>query len=152
MKIACFADTHKCVDGLEIPESDVVICAGDFCNIGSFEDIIAFNTWFKDLPAKHKIVIAGNHDVSFENNLTISKTFLDESIIYLQDELIEINGTTFYGSPWQLPFNNWAFNLPEDALHRKFDRIPDNIDVLITHSPPYGILDSMPTKRKGSIH
>ncbi len=147
MKIVCFADTHRCIDGLEIPEADVVVCAGDFCNTGSLEDIIAFNRWFSALPCKYKIVVAGNHDVSFENNLSVSETLLGEDIIYMQDELVEIEGVIFYGSPWQLPFNNWAFNLPEDELSRKFSLIPNDVDILITHSPPFGILDSIPTKK-----
>ena len=147
MKITCFSDTHRCVDELKIPESDVVICAGDFCNTGSFEDIIAFNKWFSKLPCKYKIVVAGNHDVSFEKSLSVSKTFLNDDIIYLQDECVEIEGIKFYGSPWQLPFMNWAFNLPEDELCKKFEHIPDDAHVLITHSPPFGILDSIPAKK-----
>lgn len=147
MKIACFADTHRCIEGLDIPNGDVVICAGDFCNSGSLEDVIAFNGWFSRLPCRHKILVAGNHDVCFENNLAVAKTFLNKNIIYLQDEAIEIEGVKFYGSPWQLPFMNWAFNLPEDELHKKFERIPDDVDILITHSPPYGILDSTPAKK-----
>ena len=147
MKIICFSDTHRCIDGLNIPNADVVICAGDFCNNGSFEDVIAFNKWFSKLPAKHKIVVAGNHDVSFEKNLAISKTFLDNDIIYLQDELIKIEKIKFYGTPWQLPFMNWAFNLPEDDLRKKFAHIPNDTDILITHSPPFGILDSTPPKK-----
>lgn len=147
MKIVSFADTHRCVDGLKIPCADVVICAGDFCNIGGFEDIIAFNQWFSELPAEYKIVVAGNHDVCFERNLSIAKTFLDDDLLYLQDKLIEINGINFYGSPWQLPFMNWAFNLPEDELRKKFTHIPNEVDILITHSPPFGILDSTPAKK-----
>lgn len=67
--------------------------------------------------------------------------------MYLQDEAVEIEGVKFYGSPWQLPFMNWAFNLPESELRKKFEHIPDDVDVLITHSPPHGILDSTPTKK-----
>ena len=147
MKIACFADTHGCVDKLDIPDADIVICAGDFCNTGCFEDIIVFNKWFSVLSCRYKIVVAGNHDISFENNFNVAKTFLDKNIIYIQDELIEIGGISFYGSPWQLPFNDWAFNLSEEELYKKFVHIPDNIDILITHSPPHGILDSTPAKR-----
>lgn len=147
MRIACFADTHRCIDKLDIPKSDIVICAGDFCNSGALEDVIAFNAWFSRLPCKYRILVAGNHDVCFENNLAIARTFLDKNIIYLQDEAIEIEGVKFYGSPWQLPFMNWAFNLPEEELRNKFEHIPDTVDVLITHSPPYGILDSTPAKK-----
>lgn len=147
MKIICFADTHRCVDGLDVPVADVVVCAGDYCNIGSIEDVAAFNSWFSRLLCRHKILVAGNHDVCFERAPSLAKSLLDKNIIYLQDEGIKINGIKFYGSPWQLPFMDWAFNLPESELCRKFDRIPGDVDVLITHSPPYGILDSIPSKK-----
>lgn len=147
MKITCFADTHRCVDGLDIPAADVIICAGDCCNSGSIEDVIAFNGWFSRLPCKHKILVAGNHDVCFETQTSLAKSLLDKNIIYLQDEGIDINGVRFYGSPWQLPFMDWAFNLTEEELRKKFELIPDSVDVLITHSPPFGILDSTPEKK-----
>lgn len=146
MKIACFSDTHRCVENLDVAGADVVICAGDFCNSGSFEDVIAFNAWFSCLPCAYKIVVAGNHDVFFEKEPALARSLLDKSIVYLHGDGVEINGVMFYGSPWQLPFMNWAFNLPEEELREKFDRIPDGVDVLITHSPPSGILDSTPTK------
>ncbi len=147
MKIICFADTHRCVEGLDMPKADVVICAGDCCNSGSLEDVIAFNGWFSRLPCKHKILVAGNHDVCFEREPSLARSLLSKNIIYLQDEGVELDGVKFYGSPWQLPFMDWAFNLPEDDLRRKFERIPDGVDILITHSPPFGILDSTPAKR-----
>lgn len=143
MKIICFADTHRCIEGLNIPKADVVVCTGDFCNSGALEDVIAFNGWFSRLPCKYKIIVAGNHDVCFEKDCALAKSLLNKNIIYLQDEGVKIGGVKFYGSPWQLPFMDWAFNLPEDELRREFERIPENVDVLITHSPPYGILDSV---------
>lgn len=143
MKITCFADTHRCIEGLNIPNADIVLCAGDFCNSGSMEDVIVFNSWFSHLPCKYKILVAGNHDVCFERDPSLATSLLDKNIIYLQDEGIKIGGVKFYGSPWQLPFMNWAFNLPEEDLRRKFEHIPKDVDVLITHSPPYGILDSV---------
>lgn len=147
MKIICFADTHRRIDNLDIPRADVVICAGDFCNSGSLEDVVAFNGWFSRLPCRHKIIVAGNHDVCFEKSPLLAKTMLSDGIIYLQDKEIEIEGIKFYGTPWQLPFMNWAFNLTEDELCRKFAQIPNDIDILISHSPPYGILDSTPTTK-----
>ncbi len=146
MKILCFSDTHRCVEKLDIPDVDVVICAGDFCNSGSLEDVANFNRWFSKLVCKHKIVVAGNHDVCFETNPSLARALLDEDIIYLQDQETIIKGVKFYGTPWQLPFMNWAFNVSEEDLYRKFSFIPDVVDVLITHSPPRGILDSIPTK------
>ncbi len=68
----------------------------------------------------------------------------DFSINYLQDEGIEIDGVKFWGTPWQPEFCNWAFNLPRGKqIREKWDLIPDDTDVLITHGPPYSILDSI---------
>ena len=52
----------------------------------------------------------------------------------------------FYGSPWQLPFMDWAFNLPENELAKYWEKIPDDVDVLITHGPAFGILDKINNK------
>jgi Icc-related predicted phosphoesterase len=61
---------------------------------------------------------------------------------YLLDEELELEGLKFYGSPYQPEFCNWAFNLPRGPqLARKWAKIPDDTDVLITHGPPGGILD-----------
>lgn len=147
MKLICFADTHGCVENLDIPRADVVICAGDYCNSGTLADVIAFNKWFSKLPCKYKILVAGNHDVCFETEPAVAKSLLSKNIIYLQDEAAEIDGVKFYGSPWQLPFMNWAFNLPEEELREKFAHIPSGVDILITHSPPCGILDGTPAKK-----
>ena len=146
MRITCFSDSHGVVNDLDV-DTDVVICAGDFCNSGELNDVIAFNRWFSKLPCKHKILIAGNHDVCFEKEPALARSLLGKDVVYLQDEGIDIDGIKFYGSPWQLPFMDWAFNLPEDDLFRKFERIPAGVDVLITHSPPYGILDGIPSKK-----
>ena len=45
-----------------------------------------------------------------------------------------------YGSPWQPEFYNWAFNLPRNGeeMKARWDAIPDNTDILITHGPAYG--------------
>ncbi len=53
-----------------------------------------------------------------------------------------IDGVRFYGSPWQPWFYDWAFNLERGPeIRAKWDLIPEGIDVLITHGPPYGIGD-----------
>lgn len=57
--------------------------------------------------------------------------------IYLQDSEVVIDGWRIWGSPWQPEFCDWAFNLPRGSkLKEKWDLIPDDIDVLITHGPP----------------
>jgi len=93
---------------------------------------------------KHRINIAGNHDRLHEFESYYAKTLVPKNVIYLEDSGRDIDGYYFYGSPVQLPFNDWAFNRPEEKLKQHWEAIPDYTDVLITHSPPFGILDCSP--------
>jgi len=130
-----------------IPEGDVLVIPGDFTNVGAKADVKDFNLWLKEQPCKWKVVIAGNHDWCFATKGKKKKspgwlTAGDDKIIYLQDDEVIIDGVKFYGSPWQPEFCNWAFNLPRgSALRDKWQWIPNDTDVLITHGPPAGILD-----------
>ena len=63
------------------------------------------------------------------------------NVTYLEDNWIDIDGIRFYGSPVTLPFLNWGFMRPPERIKRHWEAIPDNVDVLITHTPPYSILD-----------
>ncbi|OIO72826.1 MAG: hypothetical protein AUJ85_09350 [Elusimicrobia bacterium CG1_02_37_114] len=141
MRLVCFSDIHADY-GFSLPEGDVLIFAGDFSGYSTELDVIVFNNLLKNLNFKHKIIVAGNHELQIENNPYCLGLFT--GCTYLQDKTIEIDGVKFYGSPWSLPFNNWAFNKSEDKLKIIFDNIPEGIDVLITHHPPYGILDYTP--------
>ena len=145
MRIVCLSDTHNCNQQIAVPDGDVLIHAGDATIQGTMDEIVLFNKWFSTLPHKYKIFIAGNHDWLFETNLNLAKSLLDKSIIYLQDSSLEIEDLKIYGSPWQPWFFNWAFNLPRGkALIEKWKLIPKDTDILITHGPPFGILDFPP--------
>ena len=62
---------------------------------------------------------------------------------YLSDSGRTIDGVRVWGSPWQPWFYDWAFNLPRGAaLAAKWALIPDGTDVLVTHGPPLGVLDT----------
>ena len=64
-----------------------------------------------------------------------------DNIIYLEDGEVVIDSIKFYGTPVQKPFNDWAFNRSEAKLAQHWAAIPNDIDVLITHCPPYSIFD-----------
>jgi Icc-related predicted phosphoesterase len=102
--------------------------------------------WFSQLPHRHKIFVAGNHDWLYETQNTFARVITAKfNIKYLQDSSTEIENLKIYGSPWQPCFFNWAFNLPRgEALAEKWRLIPENTDILITHGPPFGILDFTP--------
>lgn len=145
MKIVIISDTHSRHHDIRVPDGDVLVHAGDATFNGTQAEIASFGYWFGNLPHKHKIFIAGNHDWLFQTMRPLALGALrsfDEKIHYLEDSGVEIDGIKFWGSPWQPEFFNWAFNLPRGKqLERHWDMIPENTDVLITHSPPCGILD-----------
>lgn len=147
MRIVCISDTHNCNEEIVVPDGDVLIHSGDATTVGTVEQFRAFNRWFTGLAHKRKIFVAGNHDWLFEKDNEIARSLLDPSIVYLQDSSIEIDGLKIYGSPWQPRFFDWAFNLNRGyELAEKWAMIPDDIDILITHGPPNGILDLVPRK------
>ncbi len=141
MQIICISDTHNLHSNLNVPNGDVLIFAGDITAIGEKEDIISFNNWLGTLTHKYKIVIAGNHDFYLEDNPNYSKHLLSNAI-YLCDEEITIEGIKFWGSPISPAFHDWAFNRKRGKEIRKhWNLIPNDVDVLITHCPPFGVLD-----------
>lgn len=141
MRLVLISDTHNYIlDG--VPDGDVLVHAGDFTSRGTEKQIRAFAKWMKSLPHKHKVVIAGNHDLMFENDARWAQKLIEDSCTYLQDGSVLIDGVKFYGTPYQPWFHDWAFNIrEEDIRERIFAMIPNDTDVLITHSPPYGVLD-----------
>ena len=143
---------------LDLPGGDILIHAGDFMSSGYYKtEAIDFLQWFDEIKNYDtKIFIAGNHDRMFEDNPEWAKGTLTgyKTIEYLQDEELAIyndgpNGdmpeenVRIYGSPWQPEFYNWAFNLPRhsEEMKAKWDAIPNNTDILITHGPAFGHLD-----------
>lgn len=147
MRIVCFSDTHGHHQGLTVPPGDVLVFAGDACRGGTLTELAPFAEWMGRLPHRDKLFVAGNHDWPFVREAPEARrTLAANGIGYLQDEAVVIEGITFYGSPWQPEFCGWAFNLPRgDALRDKWSRIPDDTRVLITHSPPFGIRDRLPS-------
>ena len=142
MKIIALSDTHGMYEGLEVPAGDVLVFAGDATRHGSLDELIHFNGWLEGLSHKHKIVVAGNHDWSWEKDPINSSLYLTNAV-YLQDGELEIDGVNFYGSPWTPQYYDWAFMLPRNGaeLGQKWLEIPYDTDVLITHGPPHSILD-----------
>lgn len=72
IRIVCMSDTHALTKHLKfsVPEGDIFIHAGDFSACGSLNEIIEFNEWLGELPHKHKLVIAGNHELTFDPSFT----------------------------------------------------------------------------------
>jgi Icc-related predicted phosphoesterase len=154
MRLVILSDTH-CLHGAigTVPDGDVLIHAGDMTLRGTFEELEAFLWWFGALPHRHKLLVAGNHDLVFESRPTMAEWLVPAGITYLRDAGVTIDGVKFWGSPWQPWFFDWAFNLHRGAeIAAKWALIPDDVQVLVTHGPPHGILDEVlrpPGKHQG---
>jgi Icc-related predicted phosphoesterase len=143
MRIVAMADTHLFHRRLEVPDGDVLIHAGDLCRRGTVPELAEAVDWLRALPHRHKIIVAGNHDWPFALEPDRARALLGPDIVYLQDSGTSIAGVSFWGSPWQPAFCDWAFNLPRGApLAARWALIPESVDVLITHGPPHGIGDA----------
>lgn len=145
MRLICVSDTHL-RHGFTVPDGDVFIHAGDGTQRGEPREVEAWFAWLAALPHARKVIIAGNHDFLFEQVPEMIPGLLPEGVTYLQDSGVEIEGVKFWGSPWQPWFFDWAFNLERGpAIAKMWARIPSDTQVLITHGPPKGILDQVPT-------
>ena len=133
MKILHLSDTHGCHHRLrDLPDAHVIVHSGDFTMNGSQQEAIDFMNWFCDLPYSHKIFICGNHDdCLYGANID----GLDSNVHYLCNSAVEIYNVKFYGVPM------FMGDCVTDRQTRNYERIPSYTDVLITHSPAYGILD-----------
>jgi Icc-related predicted phosphoesterase len=143
-RIVALSDTHNQQFSVQLPEGDILIHAGDLTGTGSIYQFLHVAEWFKEQKDKfkHRIMIGGNHDFGLQNNKGAILSLFDPDVIYLEDRAITIDGIKIYGSPYTPEFNNWAFMRKDEELARHWDNIPDDVDVLVTHGPPYSILDT----------
>ncbi|MDE6552291.1 MAG: metallophosphatase domain-containing protein [Muribaculaceae bacterium] len=142
MKILHLSDTHGCHHRLRgLPEADVLVHSGDFTMTGTESEALDFLNWFCDQPYPHKIFICGNHDdCLYDSNID----GLDDNVHYLRNSGVEIGGVKFYGVPMFM--DDCAYG----RQNRNYAKIPGDTDVLISHSPAYGILDDDGKVRYGS--
>ena len=143
MRIVCLADLHGFLPA--VPSCDLLLVAGDICPTGDESPPTqehwlrsTFARWLDEAPAGAIVGVAGNHDFVGETDPDALRA-LDWH--YLQDDTIEIDGLSIYGSPWTARFQEWAFMLDEEQLAEHWARIPAGVDLLCTHSPPLGYGD-----------
>ena len=143
MKLVCISDTHGDHANLELPNGDVLIHAGDVTGHGTEQDFLDFLAWYESQPHQHKIFVAGNHDRFLETSEDVAAAHVKSTdVIWLNDTGVCLNGVNFWGSPITLQFHDWAFmRNPGADIEKHWALIPENTDVLVTHGPPYGILD-----------
>lgn len=147
MKIWHISDSHQLHHQLVPPSNvDVVVHSGDAANKNdpfiNEHELRNFLEWFAALPVKTKIFVPGNHDISLERNLVLTREIESLGVIPLIDAGVTIDGVNFWGSPWVPRYGNWSWMTSRETLNRKWEKIPQSTDVLITHGPPFAILDS----------
>lgn len=115
--------------------------------IGEIGILSSFNEWVakQEVPV---IVVAGNHDLSLENNKHTGKAILNKAI-YLEDDGVEVNGLKIYGSPFSPKLPAWAFGYEKDHADLIWEGVPEDTEVLITHGPPWEILDKTLSRKRG---
>lgn len=151
MRVTCIADLHGFLPDPKSISGDLLLIAGDICPtfygpIGFRESMAqlgwlnsTFRDWI-DKVAKSRMVVAiwGNHDIIGEDAPSLAPKF---PWVILQDDFMVYKKYKIYGSPWTPRFHDWAFNLDEDQLERKWKHIPDDTDIVLVHGPPYKIGD-----------
>lgn len=181
VRFACFSDTHAVHD--DIPPENIIPCdvllhTGDFSsNSGKHDEVKSFARWVLNYPSTHKVVICGNHEVTFQpefyeknwqtfhpvkEDAEQAKRLISNTpgIIYLEDSSVKLYGYTLYGSPWtpgHIGHTNWAFNFQRGGpdCHSVWKKIPIETDILMTHGPPKGHGDKIANferpKENGSL-
>jgi Icc-related predicted phosphoesterase len=142
VKLVVISDTHELHEALGVLEGDILIHCGDSAYGFNRSDaqVDRLDDWFGRQHFERILVIGGNHDFELQKRVETNER-LFRNADYLQDKAFQFRGINFYGAPWIPELSGWAFHLPADELCNRWDLIPDNTDVLITHTPPANILD-----------
>ncbi|CAJ0939859.1 unnamed protein product, partial [Mesorhabditis belari] len=157
LKFVVLSDTHCKMEEImdQIPDGDVLVHCGDFTNFGEYDKISEFNDQLGRLPHKYKIVIAGNHELGFEDGEDVLRRTpemqthgtprgykLLTNATYLHDSSIQIENLKLYGSSWH-PLRGYSFHVERGPeMMEKWKQIPKDTDILITHGPPLGYNDA----------
>jgi Icc-related predicted phosphoesterase len=144
MKVVCISDTHNRHNEVVVPECDLLIHAGDFSSTGKAVECLSFLNWFSKQPAKHLVLIAGNHEVGLERDPALKTQLQNQysNVHWLEDSSVVLEGLKIYGSPYSTRFGRWAYQVdPGPNARAKWAQIPDDTDVLLTHGPCYGLGD-----------
>ena len=151
VRTVVISDTHNKHKGLpQLPEGDLLIHCGDATMKGSAAEIDAFAEWFGGLPFRYKIFVPGNHDTGLviqandSDELLKSRKKLEDVCVVLCDETRIVAGLKIYGTPWT-PFISesmkGAYQDRAGTLKSHYESMPDNLDILVSHGPPYGYGD-----------
>jgi Icc-related predicted phosphoesterase len=139
LRLVLLSDTHQLHREVEVPDGDILIHAGDFTMFSqSMKAIIDFNEWLGELPHRFKACVPGNHEFFLEADP--SRCSLVDNATVLINEGVDIDGLRVWGSPVTPLYGAFGVSSAEDRK-KLYAQIPTDTDVLVTHGPPYSILD-----------
>lgn len=140
-RFVLISDTHTMHNQLVMPEGDVLLHAGDISYQGKPHELASFNAWLETQKYEQIIMVPGNHDLLFEKDFNLAKSLVPEALV-LDQQSEWLDQYHIYGEPRQIEFFNWAYNVrAADMQTRCWDKVPPDVDILLTHGPPYGIGD-----------
>ena len=143
MKITAISDLHGFCPKLS--GGDLLILGGDYTRMDTIAEWDVFFDWLDLQNYTHKVFIAGNHDSYLQNGRRCNFS----SIHYLCDGGIIIDGFKIWGSPWTKRFDGMnprcmAFTVADEKdLQEKWNWIPNDCHILVTHSPAKGFGDEV---------
>lgn len=153
VKIVVVSDTHGRHGELGLLSGDVLIHCGDVFNAfeENADEMAELDAWFGQQRFARILCIGGNHDYTLQALAARADRPL-RNAEYLEDRGLEYRGTRFYGSPWTPELEGWAYYLPDGDLESRWASIPDDTDILITHTPPYSVLDRNSSGKRCGCH
>jgi Icc-related predicted phosphoesterase len=151
-RIVAISDTHGYHEDLEIPKGDLLVHCGDFTRgLDSLRELPAFSEWMTSQPTEVKLLCPGNHDCIFEEQPDLAKQMFS-GLSETFGSILMFNHS-FFMSSYQRIFCNWAFNREEEERERMYNSVPsdltDQTQVLVSHAPPWSILDTSQGKNLG---
>jgi Icc-related predicted phosphoesterase len=126
-----------------IPDGDVLIIAGDIMSSGYLNEWYSRISAIGKLPHPIKLLVGGNHDIHLdlysgpalqdlrEHGIHVVGFPTDKNVYTLP------NGIRVLGLPFVTGLPRWAFNRDE----REIDVYLEPADIVVSHSPPYKVLD-----------
>eukprot|EP00668_Euglena_longa_P015586 GGOE01019688.1.p1 GENE.GGOE01019688.1~~GGOE01019688.1.p1 ORF type:complete len:313 (+),score=44.04 GGOE01019688.1:43-939(+) len=156
------SDTHNRHRELWVPQGDVLVHCGDFTNSGTHSELSDFAEWLGCLPHRHKVVCGGNHDLSLDppwyashwqdwhrefQDPTVSLAILQQVCSFVEGRAIEVGTVRMFVSAQQPRQPKarppMAFGRPRgQPLKEAWRPMPRPLHVLVTHTPPHGVLDT----------
>jgi len=133
---------------LHLPAGDILVHAGDLTKDGSHAEVQVACDWLAGLRGRyqHIILVPGNHDRVFQKDAPLAREMVAGRFDLLIDQGVRRLGLDFWGTPWTPAFGNLAFGYEprNERWAENWDAgMPEQIDVLISHGPPLGILDRL---------